>query len=105
VRLARYVRSAIRYISYSGSFTVSGDTVTHHIEVSQMPGLLNTDQERSFQIEDNSLLLIARMPTLRQEFAWVRVPAQGAHNILSALRDELQQAQPVSPLAGATKSA
>ncbi|HZS87668.1 MAG TPA: lipocalin-like domain-containing protein [Chloroflexota bacterium] len=80
VRLARYAVSATRYISYSGRYTVSGNTVIHHVEVSQMLGLLDTDQVRVFEIKDDSLLLTAQTPALRQDFEWERVPAEAARN-------------------------
>lgn len=72
-RLARYVLSATRYISYSGPYVVDGDRVIHHVAVSQMPGWLQTAQERTVQVQDNRLVLIAETAGGCQRFVWERV--------------------------------
>src|SRR5271155_179775 len=38
-------------IAYAGRYTVSGDKVTHHIEVSSFQNWVNTDQSRSLAFE------------------------------------------------------
>lgn len=73
LRLARYVGAATRYISYTGSYTVVGDRVIHHIEVCQMPGWIHTAQERAFELQDDRLVLTAEIAGLRQQFVWERL--------------------------------
>ena len=45
------------YISYSGRFEVSGDIVTHVIEVSLFPNWIGERQERYYNFEGNKLTL------------------------------------------------
>ncbi len=45
------------YIAYAGPYTVEGDTVTHHVEVSLFPNWLGTAQLRYHKREGNMLTL------------------------------------------------
>jgi len=45
------------YLSYAGAYTIDGDRVTHHIEVSWWPDLTGTDIVRIFAIEGTRLRL------------------------------------------------
>lgn len=45
------------YIAYAGPYTVEGDTVTHHVEVSLFPNWLGTAQLRYHRREGNRLIL------------------------------------------------
>ncbi|HYK34596.1 lipocalin-like domain-containing protein [Alloacidobacterium sp.] len=45
------------YIAYAGPYTVEGDTVTHHVEVSLFPNWLGTAQLRYHKREGNRLIL------------------------------------------------
>lgn len=45
--------------AYAGRYSLSGDTVIHHVEVSWNPVWANTDQERRFSVEGDTLTLIA----------------------------------------------
>src|SRR5438105_2637170 len=69
-RLARYVLTATVYISYSGRYTIAGETVIHHVEVSNMPGLIRTDQVRTYALQGHRLVLSADIAGVRQVFAF-----------------------------------
>jgi hypothetical protein len=45
------------YIAYAGPYTVDGNTVTHHVEVSLFPNWLGTAQLRYHKREGNTLIL------------------------------------------------
>jgi hypothetical protein len=45
------------YIAYAGPYTVEGDTVTHHVEVSLFPNWLGTAQLRYHKLEGDRLIL------------------------------------------------
>jgi hypothetical protein len=45
------------YIAYSGRFTVEGDTVTHHVEVSLFPNWVGRSEIRFYRFEENRLTL------------------------------------------------
>jgi Lipocalin-like domain len=45
------------YIAYAGPYTIDGDTVTHHVEVSLFPNWLGTAQLRYHKREGNTLIL------------------------------------------------
>ena len=47
----------LTFASYAGTYTFSGDKVTHHIEVCLIQALVNTDQVRSVKLEGDHLTL------------------------------------------------
>jgi hypothetical protein len=79
---ARRVLAATRYISYSGRYTVEGNTVVHHVEVSQMPGIIGSDQERTMELRAGFLVLTAETGDTNQQFVWERVAQEAAHGSL-----------------------
>ena len=81
-RLVRYVLAATRYISYSGRYTVDGDRIIVRVEVSQMPGLVGTIQERTFRLENNRLVLKAETGWAHLRFIWERAGATYADTAL-----------------------
>jgi hypothetical protein len=72
-------------LAYAGSYTVAGDNVTHHVEVSWMQTSVNADLvRRVVKIEGDRLYLAVEQPFLkggryvRQELVWERVrPSKG----------------------------
>ena len=66
------------YISYSGRFEVSGDVVTHVIEVSLFPNWIGERQERFFEFEGDRLTLSTPLQlvggmSLSSHLVWERV--------------------------------
>jgi Lipocalin-like domain len=66
--------------AYAGSYTLQGDKVIHHIEVSSMPNAVNTDQVRLItNLKGNSLSLriltmVNAGPQIAyREFVWERI--------------------------------
>jgi hypothetical protein len=45
------------YIAYAGRYTVSGDTVTHHVEASLFPNWVGRPEIRYYKFEGNVLTL------------------------------------------------
>ncbi len=45
------------YISYSGRYTVDGNTVTHRVEMSLFPNWIGQDQVRNLKISEDQLTL------------------------------------------------
>lgn len=45
------------YVGYFGSFTVDGNTATHHIEACTLPAWTGTAQRREFELTGNRLFL------------------------------------------------
>jgi hypothetical protein len=45
------------YIAYSGRYTVDGDTVTHHVEVSLFPNWMGLAEVRRYAFEEDRLIL------------------------------------------------
>lgn len=54
------MKTAVKYISYSGRFTVAEDKVVHSIEVSFFPNWVGVDQERFYTIDGSRLVLSTR---------------------------------------------
>jgi hypothetical protein len=59
------------YIAYAGPYTVEGDTVTHHVEVSLFPNWLGTAQLRYHKLEGDTLVL--RTPPVLSDDGMVAV--------------------------------
>jgi hypothetical protein len=59
------------YIAYAGPYTVEGEIVTHHVEVSLFPNWLGTAQVRYHKREGDTLIL--RTPPIRSGEAIVAV--------------------------------
>jgi len=49
--------AASSYLSYCGRYETQENRVIHHIEVSLFPNSAGTDQERTFEIDDDKLSL------------------------------------------------
>jgi hypothetical protein len=47
------------YLSYCGRYTLSGDTVTHHVDMSMFPNWVGTNQLRHVRFEADRLVLTA----------------------------------------------
>ena len=67
-------------VAYAGSYTVAGDKVTHHVEVSWMQASVNADLvRRVVKIEGNRLYLAVEEPFpkgghfVRQQLVWERL--------------------------------
>ena len=68
------------FLAYAGRYSVSGDTVTHHIEISSIQNYVNKDLVRSVKFQDDQLTLLTP-PTLVNgkiqtiELTWRRLRA------------------------------
>lgn len=77
LRLAR--RAGRRdYIAYTGSYSVEGDTVTHHVEASLFPNWVGRPEVRYYKFEGNTLTLRtgqvrAGRDTIIAQLVWERV--------------------------------
>ncbi len=66
------------YVSYAGRYTVRGDTVVHHIEVSLFPNWVGESQERAYRLEGGRLtlstpLMLVGGRRLSTHLVWERV--------------------------------
>jgi Lipocalin-like domain len=67
------------FLAYTGRYTLSGDKVTHHIEVSSIQNYVNKDLIRSIKFQGDQIVLITP-PTLVNgkiqtiELIWQRLP-------------------------------
>ena len=50
------------YLSYCGPYEIRGNTVVHHVEISAFPNWIGVDQQRTFAVDGDRLLLTT--PTL-----------------------------------------
>ena len=57
------------YLSYCGTYTVEGDTVTHHVKAGLIPSWTGSEQVRHFKF-DHGFLIIGRG---NQKLTWERV--------------------------------
>jgi lipocalin-like protein len=66
------------YISYCGRYTIAGDTIKHHVELSLYPNWVGHDQVRNLRFENGMLILSTPSFLLSRdawtfELAWKRV--------------------------------
>ena len=50
-------RAYSTYLSYCGTYTVEGDTVTHHVKVGLIPSWTGSEQPRHFRFEHGCLII------------------------------------------------
>ncbi len=68
------------FIAYTGRYTLSGDKVTHHIEVSSIQNYVGKDLVRGIKFQSDQMILVTP-PTLVNgkiqtvELIWQRLPA------------------------------
>ena len=67
------------FFSYSGTYTIQGDRVAHHVALSLFPNWVGGDQVRRFRVAGDVLDIIARLdegtPQARTALlSWTRSP-------------------------------
>jgi hypothetical protein len=50
-------RAYSTYVSYCGTYTVEGDTVTHHVRAALIPSWTGSDQRRRFRLDEGRLII------------------------------------------------
>lgn len=67
------------FLSYAGRYAVSGDKVTHHVEISSIQNYVGRDLVRTVRFENDRIILVTpptpingRVQTV--ELIWERVP-------------------------------
>ncbi len=50
-------RAYSTYLSYCGTYTVEGNTVTHHVKAGLIPSWTGSEQVRHFKFDDSCLIL------------------------------------------------
>lgn len=64
--------------AYAGTYTLSGNTVTHHIEIASIPNRVSTTLVRTFTLNENQVTL-RTLPVLNDgveivfELVWERI--------------------------------
>jgi len=56
----RYVKAMTSFLSYCGTYEVSGNTIVHHVKAAMVPDWIGTDLKRDFAFSGNTLTLTAR---------------------------------------------
>jgi hypothetical protein len=79
--LEALAQAFMTFNAYAGSYTLQGNTVTHHLEVASIPNRVGTDLVRTFTISENRLTL-KTSPTFNNgvsqvfELVWERLKSQ-----------------------------
>ncbi len=68
------------FVAYAGRYTLNGDNVIHHVEISSIQDWVDTDLVRSVKFEGERIVLVAPpMPAGGKiqtfELIWQRLPA------------------------------
>ena len=61
------------YFGYFGTYSLSEDVVTHHVEGSSFPNLVGTDQVRHCRLDGNRLTLDADTPWGSVRIVWEKI--------------------------------
>jgi lipocalin-like protein len=79
VRLEEQAEAFKTFLAYAGRYTVSGDTVTHHVEISSIQSYVGKDLVRSVKSHGDNITLITppapvngKIQTV--ELIWQRLP-------------------------------
>ncbi|MGL5064228.1 MAG: lipocalin-like domain-containing protein [Microcoleus sp.] len=81
IPIAELARAFITFNAYAGRYTLSGNTVTHHVEVASIPNRIGTDLVRTFTLSGDRIVL-KTPPTIADgipkvfELVWQRVDPQ-----------------------------
>jgi len=71
------------FFAYAGRYTLSGDTVIHHAEISSLQNFVGTDLIRLIKFQGNRIILVSppmsiNGKTQTLELVWERVPASSS---------------------------
>jgi hypothetical protein len=66
-------RAYSTYLSYCGTYTVKGNTVTHHVKAGLIPSWTGSEQPRPFRFEDGRLVIGVG----HQKLTWERAARHG----------------------------
>ncbi|MBE8992449.1 lipocalin-like domain-containing protein [Nostoc sp. LEGE 12450] len=78
VTIAERAQAFSTFSAYAGTYSVSGNIVTHHIEIASIPNRVGTDLIRTFTLRDNQVTL-KTPPTMSNgvskvfELVWQRI--------------------------------
>jgi hypothetical protein len=69
------------FLAYAGRYTLSGDQVTHHVEVSSIQNYVNRDLIRSVKFDGERIILVTPPTAVNGEIqtvelTWQRLPAR-----------------------------
>jgi hypothetical protein len=53
------------FFAYAGTYSVRGNRITHHVQISSVPNWVNTDLIRTFKASGNTLTLTTPPMTIR----------------------------------------
>lgn len=67
------------FFAYAGTYSVRGNQITHHVQISSVPNWVNTDLVRTFKASGNTLTLTTPPMTIggvvqTTELRWNRTP-------------------------------
>lgn len=77
--VAEKVHAVESFVAYGGRYTLEGDRVTHHVELSLFPNWVGTDQQRMVELTGDQLVLSAGPLLLAGKeqtarLVWARLP-------------------------------
>lgn len=70
-------RAYSTYLSYCGTYTVEGDTVTHHVLAGLIPSWTGSDQHRPFRFDQGRLVIGVGS----QKLTWERCGDKGGNTL------------------------
>lgn len=73
---AAYYLASVQYMNYCGRYTVTAQTVTHHVDAALIPDWIGTDLVRTYAFKGDLLILTGEEDGLLDQLVWKRVPAR-----------------------------
>ena len=71
--MASFAAIAPTYLGYSGTYSINGGQVIHHVETSFLPEWVGTDLVREFEISEHHLELVAGSAGEQHTLQWQRI--------------------------------
>lgn len=72
-----YFQAAAQYMNYCGRYSITRDTVTHHVEAALIPDWVGTDLVRRYSFENDRLVLTAEEDGVLDQLTWKRSSNSG----------------------------
>ena len=78
--LAEQAEAFKTFLAYAGRYTLSGDQVTHHVEVSSIQNYVDKDLIRTVRFDGDQIILVTPATVVNGkiqviELIWQRLPA------------------------------
>jgi len=69
-----YYLASVQYMNYCGRYSVTDQTIIHHVDAALIPDWIGTDLVRTYAFKRDRLVLTGKENGLLDQLVWKRVP-------------------------------